>query len=82
MRLNKVVLRYIQDGSNMTGTDCVKKSHSLSPSYLNHLVHGTSRKEVTRGEWTQLHSEELPDLYELLNKHTRVTKPGIDRRGM
>jgi hypothetical protein len=28
----------IQGGSNMTGTICVYTSHSLSRSYLNHLV--------------------------------------------
>jgi hypothetical protein len=28
----------IQGGSNMTGTICVQTSHSLSRSYLNHLV--------------------------------------------
>jgi hypothetical protein len=30
---------YTQGGSNMTGTVCVKTSHSLSRSYLNHLVY-------------------------------------------
>jgi hypothetical protein len=34
--LNSISL--IQGGSNMTGTDCVQTSHSLSRSYLNHLV--------------------------------------------
>ena len=29
----------VQGGSNMTGTICVYTSHSLSRSYLNHLVH-------------------------------------------
>jgi hypothetical protein len=29
----------IQGGSNMTGTICVKKSHSLSRKYLNHFVY-------------------------------------------
>jgi hypothetical protein len=28
----------LQGGSNMTGTICVLTSHSLSLSYLNHLV--------------------------------------------
>jgi hypothetical protein len=30
---------YVQGGSNMTGTICVQTSHSLSRSYLNHLVY-------------------------------------------
>jgi hypothetical protein len=34
-----VYFTLIQGGSNMTGTICVKKSHSLSGSYFNHLVH-------------------------------------------
>ena len=38
----KTSMRYrgvsIQGGSNMTGTICVWTSHSLSRSYLNHLV--------------------------------------------
>jgi hypothetical protein len=31
-------LSNIEGGSNMSGTDCVQTSHSLSRSYLNHLV--------------------------------------------
>jgi hypothetical protein len=39
MRLNdNDPARKVQGGSNMTGTDCVETSHSLSRSYLNHLV--------------------------------------------
>jgi hypothetical protein len=33
---------YIEGGTNMTGTICVQTSHSLSRSYLNHLVYVAS----------------------------------------
>jgi hypothetical protein len=33
----------IQGGSNMTGTNCDLFTHKLSRSYLNHLVHRTTR---------------------------------------
>jgi hypothetical protein len=35
----QAVKKKVQGGSNMTGTICVKTSHSLSRSYLNHTVH-------------------------------------------
>jgi hypothetical protein len=35
------VLRIIQGGSNMTGTNCDLFTHKSSRSYLNHLVYGT-----------------------------------------
>ena len=37
--VNNERAHHIQGGSNMTGTICVYTSHSLSRSYLNHLVY-------------------------------------------
>jgi hypothetical protein len=36
---------YTQGGLNMTGTDCVQTSHSLSRSYLNYLVYVASFRQ-------------------------------------
>jgi hypothetical protein len=48
----KAEIKNVQGGSNMTGTICVKTSHSLSRSYLNHLVHRISVGKNNRiKEW-------------------------------
>jgi hypothetical protein len=41
-RSDSNLLANVQGGSNLTGTDGVLTSHSLSRSYLNHLVHRQS----------------------------------------
>ena len=33
-----IAVKYVQGGSNMTGTDCLQFTHKKSRSYLNHLV--------------------------------------------
>ena len=57
--INELTYSNIQGGSNMTGTICLYTSHSLSRSYLNHLVqHAQNSVYVTACAIKPLHKSE------------------------
>jgi hypothetical protein len=71
---------YVQGGSNMTGTICVWTSHSLSRSYLNHLLCALALIHAYKlytcpsileahGPWTRVNLSLTPTIYAAVVVH-------------